>query len=300
MTQQQMLIAAIVILIVLMVFVRFIRRLVFLLLRLAIFFAATAVAIAGLAILMNNETIYAKPGARARIVRFLTMNSASTTEKGDGAATCNWQLGGTTQPTPAAAATAEAKPEAKAPRREKLKAERKRAAEQTPSVAAASPAASPSPPAAAGAAPPEENYYDELMTRSYPGIGRQKLFELSQQVVNSLGGWKIVKADPRSGTLECLYTTRIFGFQDDVKITVTPKSEIELCSRSETGRPDSTSWLRFFPGDFGANIAHIKEFYEALEPKMDQVYKEQQEKENARVIVKCCGSPGHDQAASLG
>ncbi len=278
MTQQQLLIAAIVV-IILMIFVRFVRRLVFLLLRLAIFVAATAVAVTGLAILMNNETIYAKPGAKARVVRFLTMNSASTTDKGDGAATCDWQLGGTAQAAPAATETPAAKPEEKAPRREKPKVERKKTAEPVASATAASPAASPSPGAAAA---PKENYYDELMTRSYPGISRQKLFELSQQVVNSLGGWKIVKADPRTYTLECLYTTRIFGFQDDVKITVTAKSEIELCSRSETGRPDSTSWLRLFPGDFGANIAHIKEFYETLEPKMDQVYKEQQEKESAK------------------
>ncbi len=277
MTQQQLLIAAIVV-VILMIFVRVIRRIVSILFRLAIFLGATAVAVTGLAILMNNETIYAKPGAEARIVRFLTMNSASTTEKGDGAATCNWQLGGTAQPAPAAAATPEAKPEVRVERREKPKVERQKTAEATASEAVASPAASPSP---AAAAAPEENYYDELMTRGYPGISRQKLYELSEQVVNSLGGWKIVKADPRSCTLECLYTTRIFGFQDDVKITVTPKSEIELCSRSETGRPDSTSLLRFFPGDFGANIAHIKEFYETLEPKMDQVYKEQQEKENA-------------------
>jgi hypothetical protein len=279
MTQPQ-LIAAVIVLILLMIFVRFIRRLVFLLIRLAIFFGATAVAITGLAILMNNETIYAKPGAEARIKRFLTMNSAATTEKGDGAATCNWELPATAPAAPAAAETPEAKPAEKAHRRERPKPERKTSAEPTPSPAAASPTAAPSPGAAAAA--PEENYYDELMTRGYPGISRQKLFELSHEVVNSLGGWKVVSADPRSYTLECLYTSRIFGFQDDVKITVTPKSEIELCSRSESGRPDSTSWLRFFPGDFGANIAHIKEFYETLEPKMDQVYKEQQEKESAK------------------
>ncbi len=101
-------------------------------------------------------------------------------------------------------------------------------------------------------------------------------------MVNSLGGWKIVKADPRSGTLECIYTSRILGEEDDIRITVTPKGEVQLCSRSGTARPNSTSLLRFFPGDFGANIGHIKQFYETLEPKMDEVYKEEQEKQNLK------------------
>ena len=40
--------------------------------------------------------------------------------------------------------------------------------------------------------------------------------------------------------------------------------------------------LRYFPGDLGANIGHIKVFYETLEPKMDEVYKEEQDKQNAK------------------
>jgi hypothetical protein len=31
-----------------------------------------------------------------------------------------------------------------------------------------------------------------------------------------------------------------------------------------------------FSGDFGANIGHIKEFYAAIEPKVDQAYTEQE------------------------
>ena len=55
-----------------------------------------------------------------------------------------------------------------------------------------------------------------------------------------------------------------------------------MCSLSGLARPDATSILRYFPGDLGANIGHIKEFYEALEPKMDEVYKEEQDSENAK------------------
>ena len=35
-------------------------------------------------------------------------------------------------------------------------------------------------------------------------------------------------------------------------------------------------------GDLGSNVGHIKEFYETLEPKMDEVYKEEQDKQNAK------------------
>ena len=67
-----------------------------------------------------------------------------------------------------------------------------------------------------------------------------------------------------------------------MRITIDPSGDIEVCSRSGLARPDATSILRFFPGDLGANIGHIKEFYEALEPKMDEVYKEEQDKQNAK------------------
>jgi hypothetical protein len=244
-----LIVAAVVILA--LIFVPFLRRLVFVLLRLGIALVAAFIAIAGVSMLMNNETIYEKPGAKARFIRFITEDHAATSEKGLGTATCRWP----DEPTPAATPAA------------------------APTVEAAKPA---TPGAAASASEEDEDVYPELMTRSFPGISRQKLFDLSQQTANSLGGWKVVKADPRAGTLDCIYTSRIIGSEDDVKITITPKGDVELCSRSGTARPGSTSILGFFPGDFGANIGHIKQFYETLEPKMDEVYKEEQEKENAK------------------
>jgi hypothetical protein len=69
---------------------------------------------------------------------------------------------------------------------------------------------------------------------------------------------------------------------DDVRITISSKSEIDVCSRSGTARPDSTSLLRYIPGDLAANLGHIKQFYEAIEPRMDAIYKAQQDKENAK------------------
>jgi Protein of unknown function (DUF1499) len=245
--------------IAILIFLPRLRAVVFWIIRIAVTLGAVVIAILGVALLLNNETVWDQPGAEARIVHFLTVNQAATSDKGLGTARCRWpdEPAPTATPTPAASAPAESK-----------RAQAKPAPGATP---AASPSATPSP-----------DVYPELMTRSYPGIPRAKLFELSKGVVESLGGWKIDKADPGSGTLYCTYTTRLFGWQDDIRITITPRSDVELCARSETARPNPTSKLWFIPGDFGSNAGHIKQFYDTLEPKMDAVYRKEQELENAK------------------
>jgi uncharacterized protein DUF1499 len=214
-------------------------------------FSGIAAAIFGVAVLMNNVSLYESPGPSARVRRFLSVNWAATSEKGLGSAECSQHVPGThaaaDKPRPAAA--------------------------QRP-AAIAMPTPTPEP-----GAPEQEDYYPELVRHGYPGIARAKLFELAKATVDGLGGWKVVNADARAGVLECVYTTRIFRFEDEVRIAILPNSEIDLCSRSRSGIPDASSWMHYFPGDFGANIGHIKEFYEALEPKVDAVYKEQEERQ---------------------
>jgi hypothetical protein len=245
--------------IAILIFLPRLRAVVFWIIRIAVALGATVIAILGVALLLNNETVWDQPGAKARIVHFLTVNQAASSDKGLGSARCRWPDEPSRTATPTPAASAQAAP--------------KRAEGKPP--AAATPAASPS-------ATPSPDIYPELMTRSYPGIPRAKLFDLSKEVVDTLGGWKIDKADRRSGTLACTYTTRLFGWQDDIRITITPRSEVEVCSRSETARPNPTSMLWFIPGDFGSNMGHIKQFYDTLEPKMDEVYRKEQELENAK------------------
>jgi len=282
------LVAAVVI-VAILYFVPFLRRLVSVVIRLAIFALAIAVAVGGVTMLLNNETIFEQPGAKLRVKRFISENSARTTESGTGLALCDPAAPPITKAAEdalikqaqaqfaaeqAAAAAAAASPVAASS-----------PGAQTSTATAPSPASTPSPVAAssaAAAAEMPEDDYPELMRRSYPGIPHAKLFDLSKEVVNSLGGWKIVKEDARAGTLDCTYTSRVVGMEDDVKITVMPNGEIDVCSRSGTARPDSTSLWRYFPGDFGANVGHIKQFYETIEPKMDAVYQEEQEKENAK------------------
>jgi hypothetical protein len=244
-----------------MIFVPILRRLLSLIIRLAIFFVGVAVAAAGVAMIMNNETIFERPGLPLRVQRFVSMNSAAASASGSGSVTCD--MGASTANQPQAAPTP---------------AVRKHAA-RTAAVPEAD-TAHRVPPTSGPAS--LEDVYPELIRRSFPGISRQKLFDLSEQTVTSLGGWKVVKKDPGTYTLDCIYTSRIFKWEDDVRISIEPSGEIDVCSRSGTARPDSTSMLRYFPGDLGANVGHIKEFYETLEPKMDEVYKEEQDKENAK------------------
>src|SRR5437899_9030599 len=79
-----------VLVILILIFVPPIRRFVFGFLRVIIAIAAGFIAVAGISMLMNNETVYEKPGTRARLVRFLTEDTAATSENGLGTATCKW------------------------------------------------------------------------------------------------------------------------------------------------------------------------------------------------------------------
>ena len=214
------------------------RRIIGTLLTLGITLGAAAVAIGGLAVLINNVAINEQPGIRARIYRFLTVNWAATSAKGTSLTVCQQDNEGGIVPAP-------------------------------------KPTPTPSPGVEAGAE--QEEVYPELVRRGYPGLSRAALFKMAKETVSALGGWRIAKENPRAYTLECVYTTRIFGFEDTVKIVVTPRSEIDLCAHSGIGEGRGLGGL--FSGDFAANIGHIKEFYSAIEPMVDRAYKEEERKQ---------------------
>ena len=240
-----------------MIFVPILRRLFGLIIRLAIFFVAVGIVAAGVTMIMNNETIFERPGIGQRVERFLTLNSAAASTTGSGSVTCVMES------PPPPPTTAEAKPH-------------KHSVKNQPETQTTRNDVSKAEPA------PLEDIYPELIRRGFPGISREKLFQLSTDTVNSLGGWRIAKSSSSNFTLDTIYTSRIFKFEDDVRITIDPSGDIEVCSRSGLARPGTTSLLRYFPGDLGSNVGHIKQFYEVLEPKMDEVYKEEQDKQNAK------------------
>jgi hypothetical protein len=251
----------------LLIFVPFFRSMLRGLLRFAFLIAVIFAAAGGTAILMNNETIFDRPGAKQRLAMFLTQDSAATSEKGLGDAPCALDK---------AAAQQAKEDEARA----KAKKKKEAVAQAVPQ-----PTATPTP------VPDEEaNLYDELMTRNYiceggdtpVAVPRAKLLEMVQQTIAELKGWKLLGIDQHTGVLNCVYTTRVFGFEDEIRIAITPKTDIEICSQSKVGEPGSGSALGFFHGDFGANMGHIKQFYAALKEKTDQYCNELEQKQKPK------------------
>src|SRR5258708_40275222 len=82
-----------------MIFVPILRRLLGLIIRLAVFFVAVGIAAAGVTMILNNETIFERPGFGQRVQRFLTKNSAAASQTGPSSVTCEME----TPPPPTAA-----------------------------------------------------------------------------------------------------------------------------------------------------------------------------------------------------
>jgi len=255
----------------LIIFVPFFRSMFRGLLRFSFLIVTIFLAIAGVAILMNNETIFDHPSAQQRVVRFVARNSAATSENGWGDAPCSFD---------------------KPAKEDDTHAKSKKQQDDAAQVAAAAGAQGTAQPTATPTPSPEDiqaNLYDELMTRNYIcegdtpiAIGRAKLMEFVQQTIAELNGWKMINIDERTGIIYCVHTSRVLGLEDDVRILVTPKSDVEICSQSKAGEPQSGSLLGFFPGDFGANIGHIKQFYAALKDKADAYCKALEEKQKPK------------------
>jgi len=233
--------------------------------RIAVFVGAMAVIIGGTAILMNNVSLAGPPNAAVRLQRFLTVDWAATSDKGDGTAAC------------ADPAELAARQPAGAGHHERRHPHR-----TTVHEPAAAPAATPDAEAGGASGGEAPQGFPELVRNAYPGIPPTRLMQLAASTVSGLPGWQIVSSDPKTLTINAVYHTRLLGFVDDVRIVVTPRSEVDLCSRSRVGEPGSQSPLGAVHGDFGANIGHIKEFYLALAPAADEAYRQVEIEETAR------------------
>jgi Protein of unknown function (DUF1499) len=235
--------------------------------RFLVFIGSMAVIIGGTAILMNNVSLAGPPNPAARLQRFLTVDWAATSEKGYGTTAC-------ADPAELAAHLS-AGPEHRQSRH--LRRSVAHGAVATPAPSAVPPAAS-----ATGAAPAQQQGFPELVRAAYPGIPPVRLMQLAASTVSALPGWQIVSSDPKTLTINAVYHTRLLGFVDDVRIVVTPRSEVDVCSRSHVGESGSQSLFAFFRGDFGANIGHIKEFNLALAPAADEAYRQIEIDETAK------------------
>src|SRR5271168_1441422 len=148
------LLVIVVVFLALIIFVPFFRSMLRGLIRFAFLIMVIFFAAAGTAILMNNETIFDSPGWKQRAVKFVTEDSAATSEKGYGEAPCALD-----QP----AAEQRAKEEAGRAKLQKKQEAAAQAAGQPTAQGSPEPTATPTP-------SPDEinaNLYDELMTRNY-------------------------------------------------------------------------------------------------------------------------------------
>lgn len=233
--------------------------------RFLVFVGSMVVIIGGTAILMNNVSLAGPPNPAVRLQRFLTVDWAATSDKGYGTTAC-------ADPAELAAH------QPAGPEHRQRRHLRRSAAHTT-----ATPAPSAVPPAAsAPSGAPAQQGFPELVRAAYPGIPPVRLMQLAASTVSALPGWQIVSSDPTTLTINAVYRTRLLGFVDDVRIVVTPQSEVDVCSRSRVGEPGSQSPFAFFHGDFGANIGHIKEFNLALAPAADEAYRQIEIDETAK------------------
>ena len=232
----------VVVFIALLIFVPFMRSLLSGLLRFSFLIAVLFLAIAGSAILMNNETPFDRPEHQTAHHQISDRGFGATSEKGYGEAPCIFD-----QP----AAEQRAKEEAARARQQKKEAAAAPASAPAPSgqstlEISAQPTATPTP-------SPDQidaDLYDELMTRNYiceldtpVAIPRAKLLDMVQQTIAELKGWKLIGIDPHTGILNCVYTTQVLGSEDDIRIGVTPKSDVEICSNRKVGsRARARSW----------------------------------------------------------
>lgn len=112
---------------------------------------------------------------------------------------------------------------------------------------------------AQGAYPPEnavvqQSAYPELAP-IHVSLPPPQAFDAAGRAATALG-WKIVRSDPETGTIEATATSRVFRFVDDVAIRIR--------ADGEGARVDLRSCSRVGKSDIGANAARIRAFAERL------------------------------------
>src|SRR5260370_21408431 len=131
-----------------MIFIRILRRLLGLIIRLAVFCVAVVIAAAGVTMILNNETIFERPGFGQRVERFLRMTSAASSTTGSSSVVCVME-----NPPPPPPTAAEAKAHKRAPKKEPENQDTRN------DLSKASPAAI-------------DDVFPELIRRGFPGISR--------------------------------------------------------------------------------------------------------------------------------
>ena len=86
--------------------------------------------------------------------------------------------------------------------------------------------------------------------------GPPQAYERALRVARGMPSWTITKADPEVMVIEAVSTSRLFRFQDDIVIRISPDgagSRVDMRSKSRDGK-----------GDMGANANRIRTYSHAL------------------------------------
>ena len=82
-------------------------------------------------------------------------------------------------------------------------------------------------------------------------------FARAKDAAQHMPNWEVMVADPQSGTIEAVATSRVFGFHDDIVIRVRGDgdgSRVDMRSKSRDGQ-----------GDLGANAERIRGYVAVVE-----------------------------------
>lgn len=105
--------------------------------------------------------------------------------------------------------------------------------------------------------------YPEVQPQYYTTEPR-RVFDESTAAVEELEQWTVVSSDPAQWRIEAERQTQIWGFVDDVTITIEPVTEfvtrVHVHSKSRVGK-----------GDFGQNARNIEEFFAELDNRLGAV-----------------------------
>lgn len=105
--------------------------------------------------------------------------------------------------------------------------------------------------------------YPELQPHYYTAEPR-RVFDETADAIDSLQRWRLVQKEPSRWTLTAQRSTQVFGFVDDIEVTIEPVTEfvtrVSVLSRS-----------RFGKGDFGQNARNIAELQAELDRRLGAV-----------------------------
>ena len=118
---------------------------------------------------------------------------------------------------------------------------------------------------------PVLNIVETGKTAAYPDVLPQyfsadpkRVYDESERAIVQLERWRVVTPDSDAGRIEATRETRVFGFVDDVTVTVTAETEF-------VSRVDVRSASRVGKGDFGQNARNVLEFQTELDRRLGAV-----------------------------